>query len=86
MKKLYFLGVPILLVTVISGVFFTKNISGAKSNGLSPEQIYEIHKEYMEATYGPGTDFVITSYGESGTGYVNHETGEVIWDAADNEK
>lgn len=88
MKKLYFLGFPILLVTVVSGVFLYKNTSVAKSNGLTPEQIYEIHKEYIESTYGSGTGFNIMSYGESGTGYINHETGEVTWNAADtdNEK
>lgn len=79
MKKLYFVGLPVLLVTVISGVFCIKNTSVAKSNGLTEEQIYEIHKEYIESTYGPDTGFSITSYGESGIGYINHETGEVTW-------
>ena len=48
MKKLYFLGFPMLLVIVMSGVFLYKGTSVAKSNGLTPEQIYNIHKEYIE--------------------------------------
>ena len=83
MKKLYFLGFPMLLVIVMSGGFLYKGTSVAKSNGLTPEQIYNIHKEYIESTYGSETGFRIESYGESGIGYVNHETGEVTWDITD---
>ena len=83
MKKLFLLGLPILLVLVVSGVFLYKDTSDAKSNGLTPEQIYDIHKEYIESTYGSDTGFRIESYGQSGIGYVNHETGEVTWDITD---
>lgn len=86
MKKLSLLGIPILLIAVISSVLFFKNTSNANPNSLTPERIYEIHKEYIESTYGPGTGFRIDSYGESGIGYVNHETGDVTWDATENEK
>ena len=81
MKKLFLLGLPILLA--MSGVFLYINTSNAKSTGLTKDQIYELHKEYVESTYGPGVGFSITSYGESGVGYVNHETGEVNWHIED---
>lgn len=116
-KKICLMGLSALLV--ISGVFVYKNVSSAKSNGLTLEQAEAIlreygngnpddltqeqikdvlkeyadanpgifpteeeisgrFREYVEANYGPGTDFGIVSYGSSGVGYVNHETGEVI--------
>ncbi len=81
MRKVCLLGLPVLLV--LSGMLLYRDTSFAKANGLTPERIYEIHKEYIESTYGPGTDFRIESYGESGIGYVNHETGEVTWDITD---
>ena len=81
MKKIFLLGLPILMV--MSGVFLYKNTSVAKSTGRTKDQIYDIHKEYVESTYGPDVDFRIMSYGESGIGYVNHETGEVIWHIED---
>lgn len=80
MKKLYLLGFPMLLLLVISGVFLHKDISAAESNDLIPERIYHVHKEYIESTYGSGTGFRIVSYGPSGIGCVNHETGEATWD------
>ena len=81
MKKLFLLGLPILLA--MSGVFLYINTSNAKSTGLTKDQIYELHKEYVESTYGPSVGFSITSYGESGIGYVNRETGEVNWHIED---
>ena len=82
-KKIYLIGLPILVLFAVFGVLLFKNTSFASPNGLTPERIYEIHKEYIESTYGPGTGFYITSYGESGVGYINHETGEVDWDVTD---
>lgn len=79
-RKIYLIGLPIIVVFVVSGVLLCKSTSAASPNSLTPERIYEIHKKYIESTYGPGTGFRIESYGESGIGYVNHETGEVIWD------
>ena len=78
-SKIYLIGLPVLALSVVSGVLLYKCTSAASSNSLTPERIYEIHKEYIESTYGSGTDFYITSYGESGVGYINHETGEVNW-------
>lgn len=82
-RKIYLIGLPMLILFAVSGALLCKNTSAASLEGLTPERIYEIHKAYIEATYGPGTDFYITSYGESGTGYVNHETGEVDWSVTD---
>lgn len=82
-KKIYFIGLPIIVLGVVSGILLCKNTGVASPNRLTPERIYEIHKEYIESTYGPGTDFSITSYGESGVGYINHETGEVNWGVTD---
>ena len=84
MRKVCLLGLPVLLV--LSGMLLCRGAGFAKTNGLTPEQIYEIHKEHIESTYGPGTGFSIESYGESGTGYVNHETGEVTWYISDDER
>ena len=81
MNKLYLLGLHILLVVL--GALLYKDISVAKSDGLTQEQIYEIHEEYVESTYGSDAGFRITSYGESGVGYINHDTGEVIWNVTD---
>lgn len=75
MRKAYLLGLPLLLV--LAGVFLYGDVSIAKSNRLSEEQIYRIHKEYVESTYGPGAGFRIISYGPSGVGHINHQTGEV---------
>lgn len=82
MKK-FLLGLPVLVLFAVSGVLFCKNTGAASPNGLTPERIYEIHKEYIESTYGLDTDFYITSCGESGVGYINHETGEVYWIVTD---
>lgn len=82
-RKLYLIGLSILAVFVVSGVFLCKSTSTASPNGLTPERIYEIHREYIESTYGPGTGFKIDSYGEAGTGYVNHRTGETAWNIRD---
>lgn len=75
MRKVHLLGLPVLLV--LAGVLLHGDASFAKPNGLSEEQIYRIHKEYIESTDGPGTDFRIVSYGPSGVGHINHQTGEV---------
>ncbi len=83
-KKMCLIGVPVLAVFVLSGVLLCKSKSSAGSNGLTPERIYEIHKEYVESTYGPGTGFTIDSYGESGIGHISHETGEGTWGVTDN--
>lgn len=81
--KIYLIGLPILALAVVSGVLLCKSTSAAAPKSLTPERVYEIHKEYIESTYGPGTDFYITSYGESGIGCMNHETGEVDWVVTD---
>ncbi len=55
-------------------------------NGLTPGQIQEVLKEYAEFSPGSLTreeineraGVNVVSYGESGIGYINHETGEVI--------
>lgn len=82
-RKIYLLCLPILVLFALSGILLCKNTSVASSNSLTPERIYEIHKEYIESTYGPGTGFYITSFGESGVSYINHETREVDWDITD---
>lgn len=74
--KRYLIGLPVFVFVVVLGILLCKSTSAASSARLTPEQIYEIHKEYIESTYGPGTGFTIDSYGESGIGYVNYETGE----------
>ncbi len=53
-----------------------KEYAESGSRSLAEDEIYGIHREYMESTYGSGTNFRIVSYGASGVGYVNHETGE----------
>ncbi len=85
-KKICFTGLAIFVLFVISGALLYKDTSAAKSNGLTPEQIYRIHSDYIESTYGPGTGFTITSYGDSGIGSITHETGEATWDVTGNEK
>ncbi|MCM1064857.1 MAG: hypothetical protein NC420_10385 [Eubacterium sp.] len=55
-------------------------------NGLTQEQIREILKEYAESNperltgeeFNERVEGNVVSYGESGVGFVNHETGEVI--------
>lgn len=75
MRKVYLLGLPLLLV--LAGMLLHGDAGFAKSSGLSQEQIYRIHKEYVESTYGSGAGFRIISYGPSGVGHINHQTGEV---------
>lgn len=55
-----------------------KEYAESNPRSWSEEEINERAREYVESTYGSGTSFRIVSYGESGIGYVNHETGEVI--------
>lgn len=75
-RKICILTLSILLV--ISGIFVYKIASFAHSPGMSKEEIHESFAEYVESTYGPGVDFRIVSYGDSGIGYINRETGEVV--------
>lgn len=75
MKRVFLLGLPMLLV--LAGMLLHGDTSFAKSSGLSKEQIYRIHKEYVESTYGSDAGFRIISYGPSGVGHINHQTGEV---------
>ena len=78
-KKIYLIGLPILAVFVLFGVLICKSTSAASSNSLTPERIYEIHKEYIESTYGPGTGFKIDLYGGSAT-------GKIKWSVTDDER
>ena len=55
-----------------------KEYAESNPSKTTKEEIYERAKEYVESNYGPDTDISIVSYGKSGVGYINHETGEVI--------
>lgn len=55
-----------------------KEYAESDPSSITKEEINERTREDIESAYGPGTDFCIVSYGKSGVGYINHETGEVI--------
>ncbi|MDE7044538.1 MAG: hypothetical protein K2O97_05900 [Acetatifactor sp.] len=55
-----------------------KEYAESNPGSRTKEEIYDSLREYVASNYGPGTEFSIVSYGQSGVGYINHETGEVM--------
>lgn len=45
---------------------------------LTGEEVNGRGGECVGSDYGPGTNLRVVSYGSSGVGFINHETGEVI--------
>lgn len=55
-----------------------KEYAEANPGSWSKEEINERFREFVDSVYGPDTDYSIVSYGQSGVGYINHETGDVV--------